>query len=47
MLVKQTVWLFVKALVIGGTVSLFLASMAGQSADQLIIAQHLAAIAFW
>ena len=47
MLIKQTVWLFVKALVIGGTISLFLAYMAIPSADQLVISQQLAAIAFW
>jgi len=47
MLVKQTMWLFVKALVIGGTISLYLAYMAHQSVEQLIIAQQLAAIVFW
>jgi hypothetical protein len=47
MLVKQTVWLFVKALVIGGTISLYLAYMANQPADHLIISQRLAAIVFW
>jgi len=47
MLVKQTMWLFVKALVIGGTISLYLAYMAHQSADQLMISQQLAAIVFW
>jgi len=47
MLVKQTVWLFVKAFVIGGTISLYLAYMANQSTDQLIISQRLAAIVFW
>ena len=47
MLVKQTMWLFVKALVIGGTISLYLAYMAGQPVDQLMISQRLPAIAFW
>jgi hypothetical protein len=40
-------WLFVKALVIGGTISLFLAYMADHPVDQLIISQRLAAIVFW
>lgn len=47
MLVKQTMWLFVKALVIGGTISLYLAYMANQPSGQLVISQHLAAIVFW
>jgi len=42
MLIKQTMWLFVKALVIGGTISLYLAYMANQSVDQLMVS-----IVFW
>lgn len=47
MLVKQTAWLFVKALFIGGAVSLFLAQMENKPFGRARIAEHLSAMTFW
>ena len=45
--INKTAWLFVKALIIGGLISLFLAYVADGPAGQVIVTQRLASMVFW
>ncbi|MBN1219407.1 MAG: hypothetical protein JXM69_10795 [Anaerolineae bacterium] len=44
---KQTAWLFVKALMIGGLIDLLLTYLTEAPADTLMITQHFVSIVFW